>query len=39
MHQYSGAPEPAVNHLNVSIKKGAFYGLLGPNGAGKTTTI
>ncbi|MGB1318202.1 MAG: ABC transporter ATP-binding protein [Flavobacteriales bacterium] len=39
VHQYSGAPEPAVNHLNVSIKKGAFYGLLGPNGAGKTTTI
>ncbi|MGN0355002.1 MAG: ABC transporter ATP-binding protein [Muricoprocola sp.] len=29
----------AVNHLNLSIKKGEIFGLLGPNGAGKTTTI
>ena len=28
----------AVNHLNLSIKKGEIFGLLGPNGAGKTTT-
>ena len=29
----------AVNHLNLSIKKGEIFGLLGPNGAGKTTLI
>lgn len=39
VHQYSGAAKPAVDHLNLRIPKGAFYGLLGPNGAGKTTTI
>lgn len=39
VHHYNGANEPAVDHLNLIIKKGSFYGLLGPNGAGKTTTI
>lgn len=39
LHTYSGAPEPALNGLDLQIPKGAFYGLLGPNGAGKTTTI
>ncbi len=29
----------AVRGINLSIKKGEFYGLLGPNGAGKSTTI
>ena len=29
----------ALNGVNLSIKKGEFFGLLGPNGAGKTTTI
>ena len=29
----------AVDHLNLTIKKGEIFGLLGPNGAGKTTTI
>ena len=29
----------ALNGVNVSIKRGEFFGLLGPNGAGKTTTI
>lgn len=29
----------AVDHLNLRIEKGEFFGLLGPNGAGKTTTI
>lgn len=29
----------AVDHLNLTIEKGEFFGLLGPNGAGKTTTI
>ena len=29
----------AVDHLNLTIGTGEFFGLLGPNGAGKTTTI
>ena len=29
----------AVDHLNLTIRTGEFFGLLGPNGAGKTTTI
>ena len=29
----------ALNGVNITIKKGEFFGLLGPNGAGKTTTI
>ena len=29
----------AVDHLDVEVYDGEFFGLLGPNGAGKTTTI
>ncbi|KAF5079074.1 Vitamin B12 import ATP-binding protein BtuD [anaerobic digester metagenome] len=29
----------AVDHLDLTIKDGEFFGLLGPNGAGKTTTV
>lgn len=29
----------AVDHLNLSVRKGEIFGLLGPNGAGKSTTI
>jgi ABC-2 type transport system ATP-binding protein len=29
----------AVDHLDLTIQRGAFYGLLGSNGAGKTTMI
>jgi len=29
----------AVDHVNIKVKKGEFFGLLGPNGAGKTTLI
>lgn len=29
----------AVDHINLSVRKGEIFGLLGPNGAGKSTTI
>ena len=29
----------AVDHIDLRIETGEFFGLLGPNGAGKTTTI
>lgn len=29
----------AVDHINIKVKRGEFFGLLGPNGAGKTTLI
>jgi ABC-2 type transport system ATP-binding protein len=29
----------AVDHLNLTIRKGEIFGLLGPNGAGKSTAI
>ena len=29
----------AVDHLDLDVPQGAFFGLLGPNGAGKTTTL
>ncbi len=29
----------AVDHLDLSVEPGSFFGLLGPNGAGKTTTV
>jgi ABC-2 type transport system ATP-binding protein len=31
--------QPAVDHLDLTIRSGEFYALLGPNGAGKTTTL
>ena len=30
---------PAVDKLDLKVRRGEFYGLLGPNGAGKTTTL
>ncbi len=30
---------PAINGIDLSIKKGEIHGLIGPNGAGKSTTI
>jgi ABC-2 type transport system ATP-binding protein len=30
---------PAVDHFDLTVRKGEFYALLGPNGAGKTTTL
>jgi len=32
-------PKIAVNSLNLTIRRGEFFGFLGPNGAGKSTTI
>lgn len=29
----------AVDHVSLSVPKGAFFGILGPNGAGKTTLL
>jgi ABC-2 type transport system ATP-binding protein len=29
----------AVDHVNLRVKRGSFFGFLGPNGAGKSTTI
>jgi ABC-2 type transport system ATP-binding protein len=36
---YRGAPAPAVDALNMTVRRGQVFGFLGPNGAGKTTTI
>jgi len=36
---YPGAAEPALDGLNVTVRRGEMLGLLGPNGAGKTTAI
>jgi len=30
---------PAVEQLNLTVRRGELYALLGPNGAGKTTTL
>ncbi len=29
----------AVDHVDITVPQGTFFGLLGPNGAGKTTTL
>ena len=29
----------AVDHLDLVVPSGSFFGLVGPNGAGKTTTL
>jgi ABC-2 type transport system ATP-binding protein len=35
---YPGMDRPAVDRLNLAVRRGEIFGLLGPNGAGKTTT-
>ncbi len=37
IYRGKGFSVTAVDHVNLKIKRGEFYGLLGPNGAGKTT--
>ncbi|MEC9309173.1 MAG: ATP-binding cassette domain-containing protein [Chloroflexota bacterium] len=32
-------PQPAIEDVNFSVKRGEILGFLGPNGAGKTTTM
>ncbi len=36
---YQGMEHPALDALDLCIRRGEIFGLLGPNGAGKTTTI
>ncbi len=36
---YKGAWTPALDGLNINVRKNQIMGLLGPNGAGKTTCI
>ena len=38
-HLRKSFDRPAVDGLDLSIRRGEFYTLLGPNGAGKTTTL
>ena len=35
--QYDGAEVPAVNHVNLEIRRGEFLAVLGRNGSGKST--
>ncbi len=35
----SFGPKIAVDHLDLTVHEGEFFGFLGPNGAGKSTTI
>ncbi|AUI60082.1 ABC transporter ATP-binding protein [Amycolatopsis sp. BJA-103] len=30
---------PAVDHIDLEVPRGSFFGLIGPNGAGKTTSL
>jgi ABC-2 type transport system ATP-binding protein len=32
-------PKTAVDHIDMTVPRGSFFGLVGPNGAGKTTSL
>ncbi len=36
---YAGMDRPALDAVDLTVPRGAFFGLLGPNGAGKSTLI
>ncbi|MBF9069665.1 ATP-binding cassette domain-containing protein [Streptacidiphilus fuscans] len=36
---YPKATAPAVDGIDLAVRRGELFGLLGPNGAGKTTTV
>lgn len=38
LHKRFGS-KTAVDHLDLAVPKGTFFGLVGPNGAGKSTTL
>jgi ABC-2 type transport system ATP-binding protein len=38
LHKRYG-PKIAVQHLDLDVAPGSFFGIVGPNGAGKTTTL
>jgi len=37
--RYKNSLSPALNHFDLQVAKGEFFGLLGANGAGKTTAV
>ncbi len=37
--RYAGTARPAVDRLDLDVRRGEVVALLGPNGAGKTTTV
>ena len=36
---YARGAKPAVDGVNLHVRRGEIFGFIGPNGAGKTTTI
>ncbi len=36
---YAKGAKPAVDRVNLHVRRGEIFGFIGPNGAGKTTTI
>jgi ABC-2 type transport system ATP-binding protein len=37
--RYKNSARPALDHFDLTVRQGEFFGLLGANGAGKTTAI